>query len=113
LADPADQELALVRILGQPSPATVRKEVRRLCDQEGKLGIGGKDPPAARLVDEEGVILGGLEAEERKAEAVLPVRLPVAATGVAAEPGEDRNDLVGKADGELLTDPFDTQGERR
>ena len=113
LADPADQQLALVRILGQPSPATVRKEVCRLRDQEGELGIGGKDPPAARLVDEEGVVLGRLEAEEREAEAVLPVRLPVAATGVAAEPGEDRNDLIGKADGELLSRPFDAQGERR
>ena len=101
-----------MRILGQPSPATVRKEVRRLRDQEGKLGIGGKDPPAARLVDEESVILGGLEAEEREAEAVLPVRLPVAAAGVAAEPSEDRDDLIGEADRELLSRPLHAQRER-
>jgi hypothetical protein len=63
-------------------------------------------------VDEERVVLGRLEPEQREPESVLPVRFAVAATGVASEAGEDRNDLVGEAHGKLLADPFHAQRQR-
>ena len=67
--------------------------------EQGALGRDGPvDPAADHLAGEAEVVAVGVEAEERDAEAVLAARGPVAASGVAAGPHEDRHDVEPEAD---------------
>ena len=66
------------------------------------LGRGGEQAAAAAFLHERCVVELGLEAEQRQREAVLAAGLAVAAAGVAAELGEDRHDLVGEVDRQVL-----------
>src|SRR5438876_11220906 len=52
-------------------------------------------------------ILGRLETEQRKLEAVLTARFAVTTTGIATGFGENRNDLVGKVDGRDIFELLD------
>ena len=71
----------------------------RLGQQQALLGRGREEPAAAAFLDQRLVVELRLEAEQGEPEAVLAARLAVAAAGVAAELGEDRDDLVGEVDG--------------
>src|SRR5207245_7057225 len=57
-----------------------------------------KDSPAAVLTHQGLEVERRLEAQEAEPEAVLPAGLAVAAAGVAAQLGKDRNHLVRKVD---------------
>jgi hypothetical protein len=70
--------------------------------QETVFGVGGKDSAAPVLVYEELVVFIRVEAEQRESEAVLTISFSVAASGVAAQFGEDRNDLIFKVDREVF-----------
>ena len=77
--------------------------------KQARVRGGGEQPPAAALLHQGLVVEVRLEAEQREPEPVLAARLAVAAAGVAAELGEDRHDLVGEVDRQVLVGVLDRQ----
>src|SRR5262249_28028450 len=70
-------------------------------EQQATFGRRRHQAPAARLPDQRVVIDVRLVAEQGELEPILPARLAVAAAAVAAELGEDRDDLVAEVDGQV------------
>ena len=71
----------------------VRHGGRGLEEEQAHVGRDDRHPPPAGLLDQVLVVLGWLEPQQGKPEAVLPAALPVAAATVAAVLGENRHDL--------------------
>src|SRR5262249_40758503 len=69
--DPIAEDLVLPGALAEPNPTVVLDLAGGLQQDQARVGIGGVDPPAERLASQRGVILLGIVAEEREAEASL------------------------------------------
>src|SRR5207244_2658909 len=74
----------------------------RLAEKEALLRLGQIHAAAAQLAGDRRVVPGGVVAQERELEALLPGRGAVAGPGVAAEPRQLRQDVVGEIDAGLL-----------
>ena len=103
LLDPAAHQAIGGRVDLDPLAAAVRQAGGRLQQQQALVGSGGEEPAAAAFLHQVLEVFGRLEAEQRQPEAVLAARLAVAAAAVAAVLGEDRRDLVGKVDRQVVT----------
>ena len=79
--------------------------------QQAFAGRRGENPPSATLFHQEFVVVLRLKTQQRKFETILAAGLAVAAAAVAAELGEDRDDLVFEVDRDLAGASFDTQRE--
>src|SRR5262245_55321875 len=71
------------------------------------VGRTDRDPPAAAALGNLVIVPGGVKAEERQLEAVLPARLPVAAARIAAMATKERHDLALKIDRPRLSKTAD------
>src|SRR5262249_24511452 len=91
--DPAPDQPVLLAVLVEALAAAVGNAAGRLHEQEALRRGGGKDAPAARLAGDGLMVEGGVKAEQRQLEAVLPARLAVTAAGIAAELAQDGDDL--------------------
>src|SRR5262249_36841792 len=92
--DPAAQGLVLGAAARDAHAAAVGRAAGYLGQQQAVLWRRREHAPAAALLRQCGVIRGRVEAEHRQLEAVLPLRLAVAARRVAAELAEQRDDVV-------------------
>src|SRR5262249_10548099 len=92
--DPGAERLVLLAAAADADAAAVRHLPGRLPQEQALLGRGGEHAPAARLLGERRVVGGRGGAGHPQLEAVLPLRLAVAAGGVAAVPAQERDDVV-------------------
>ena len=99
--DPAVQRLVELAARLEPLAAGVIDGARRLREQGAVRGHGQVDPAPDHLAGQAEVVAFGVEAEERDAKAVLAPRRPVAASGVAAGPHENRHDVEPEAERRL------------
>ena len=74
--DPAQYRLVSRRAALEPPASPVRHGRRRLQEQQALLGSRRKDPPPARLAGHRIVVEGGVEAQQRELEPILPRDLP-------------------------------------
>ena len=92
--DPLAQRLVIGGAGGDAHAAAVGDSAGHLAQDEAVIRRGREDAAAARLLDQGGVVGGGVEAEDRQFESVLPFRLAVAAGRVAAVAAQDRLHVV-------------------
>ena len=76
------------------------------------FGIGWEEPAAAGFLDQMLIVFGRFKTKQRQAESVLAARLAMATTRVAPELCENRDDLVGEVNGDLLVELLHRHRER-
>src|SRR5262249_31777100 len=92
--------------------AAVRRLAGRLHEQQALAGRQWEQASAAIFFDEEFKIFIRVETEQAQLEAVLTARFAVATAAVAAELGEDRDDLILEVDWYSLVEAFDMNRPR-
>lgn len=101
LLDPLFEDFIERPVRLQPLAPAMRDKPGSLVQEEAFTRSGSEHAPAAAFVDERGVIEVGIEPQQRERETILPAGLAVAGAGIAAQAGEDGDDVVFEADGAL------------
>ena len=83
----------------RPRAADMRDLPGGLEEEEALLGRHPRQPALAGVAEHGGIVAGRIVAEEREMETVLPLQPPVTGAGIAAEPGQDRDDVLAEIPG--------------
>jgi hypothetical protein len=113
LPDPPHQKPIVVTVLAEPLPAAVGEHSGPLEQKQAVLRRRRQKPPPEGLLDEILIVVRRLEAQQRKAEAVLAAALAVAPAGVAAQLREKRRDLVRETQRRWIVESFNGDLDRR
>ena len=80
----------------------MRNPAGRLGEEQALLGYHFRHAALATVARQGLEVTRAIVAEERKMEPVLTVRFAVAAAGIAAEPRQDRHDVLSETPGPMI-----------
>jgi hypothetical protein len=103
-SNPADDHAVFVGADLHAFAATVRQLSGGLEQEQTFLRRRQENTPTPALFQQRHVIQFGIGTDERQPEPVLSADFAVASTGIAAELGKDRHDLIAEVDRQIFVD---------